>query len=283
MTAAREVVGWPVGPGVLADAESTAVGAASGELPVSALLSPRGRLARDPPPLAQPWPARDARAAGRNQATALSRASLKGGSASALPVSRPAQRSLRVAACVLAESPTGDPSPSECFSPIRYLLAPLRLLPAGATVAGRDSHPLGHSAFPRRTQVAGYPTRSGSPPRTQRSRASSSHGRSSAVFPRPLAFHRLTPPRRRRRLSPPRNLLRAVAGLVQSRAPVDLLPVVAALQGWLQDSRAAEAFTDWIRQMAERLVPTGAELPPLRMLEEARMTLVERVGEWPEQ
>ena len=29
--------------------------------------------------------------------------------------------------------------------------APLRLLPAGATVAGRDSHPLGHSAFPRRT------------------------------------------------------------------------------------------------------------------------------------
>ena len=33
----------------------------------------------------------------------------------------------------------------------RYLPAPLRLLPAGATVAGRDSHPLGHSAFPRRT------------------------------------------------------------------------------------------------------------------------------------
>ena len=31
------------------------------------------------------------------------------------------------------------------------LLAPLRLLPAGATVAGRDSHPLGYSAFPRRT------------------------------------------------------------------------------------------------------------------------------------
>ena len=55
-----------------------------------------------------------------------------------------------VAACVLAESPTGDPSSSECFSPIRCLLAPLRLLPAGATVAGRDSHPLGHSAFPRR-------------------------------------------------------------------------------------------------------------------------------------
>ena len=83
--------------------------------------------------------------------TAVSLPRINGGSASALPVSRPAQRSLRVAACVLAESPTGDPSSSECFSAIRYLPAPLRLLPAGATVAGRDSHPLGHSAFPRRT------------------------------------------------------------------------------------------------------------------------------------
>ena len=78
--------------------------------------------------------------------TAVSLPRINGGSASALPVSRPAQRSLRVAACVLAESPTGDPSSSECFSAVRYLPAPLRLLPAGATVAGRDSHPLGHSA-----------------------------------------------------------------------------------------------------------------------------------------
>ena len=58
-----------------------------------------------------------------------------------------------VAACVLAESPKGDPLSSECFSAVRYLLAPLRLLPAGATVAGRGSHPLRHSAFPRRTQT----------------------------------------------------------------------------------------------------------------------------------
>ena len=85
--------------------------------------------------------------------TAVSLPRINGGSASALPVSRPAQRSLRVAACVLADSPTGDPSSSECFSAFRYLPAPLRLLPAGATVAGRDSHPLGHSAFPRRTLI----------------------------------------------------------------------------------------------------------------------------------
>ena len=76
---------------------------------------------------------------------------VNGGSASALPVSEACSAFTRVAACVLAESPTGDPSSSECFSAVRYLPAPLRLLPAGATVAGRDSHPLGHSAFPRRT------------------------------------------------------------------------------------------------------------------------------------
>ena len=74
-----------------------------------------------------------------------------GGSASALRFSRPAQRSLRVVACTLAEPPKGGPFPSKCFGPCRYLLEPLQLLPAGATVAGRDLHPLGHSAFPRRT------------------------------------------------------------------------------------------------------------------------------------
>ena len=42
---------------------------------------------------------------------------------------------------------------SKCFSRCRCLHRPLRLLPAGATVAGRDSHPLRdgafHSALPR--------------------------------------------------------------------------------------------------------------------------------------
>ena len=60
---------------------------------------------------------------------------------------------------------------------------------------------------------------------------------------------------------------------------------MAALQGWLRDPRGAElqrAFADWVRQMAERLAP-GAPLPPVETLEDARMTLVERVGEWPKQ
>ena len=43
------------------------------------------------------------------------------------------------------------PLPSKCFRRCRYLHHPLRLLPAGATVAGRDSHPLGTGAFSRRT------------------------------------------------------------------------------------------------------------------------------------
>ena len=85
---------------------------------------------------------------------------------------------------------------------------------------------------------------------------------------------------------PRRNLLRAVAGLEQSRSPADVLRVVEALQGWLRDRRAGElqrAFAEWVRQMAERLAPGDAALPPVRTLEEVRVTLVERVSEWPAQ
>ena len=48
------------------------------------------------------------------------------------------------------EQPLCDPLP-KCFSPCRYLHKPLWPLPTGATVVGRDSHPLQESAFPRRT------------------------------------------------------------------------------------------------------------------------------------
>ena len=85
---------------------------------------------------------------------------------------------------------------------------------------------------------------------------------------------------------PSGNLLRALAGLEQSRTPADLLRVVQALLGWLRGPRTAElrrAFADWVRQMAARLAPAGEALPVLRTLEDAKMTLVERVGEWPAQ
>ena len=85
---------------------------------------------------------------------------------------------------------------------------------------------------------------------------------------------------------PRRNLLRAVAAVEQSRSFEDVLRVREALQRWLQDPRAAEllrAFVDWMRQIAERMAPAGAVVPPVRTLEEMRMSVVERAAEWPKQ
>ena len=69
-----------------------------------------------------------------------------GGSASALRVSGPARRSLVLRPAWSLSRPW-RPVASECFRRCRYLHHPLRLLPAGATVAGRDSHPLKNGAF----------------------------------------------------------------------------------------------------------------------------------------
>ena len=85
---------------------------------------------------------------------------------------------------------------------------------------------------------------------------------------------------------PYRNLLRAVARLEQSRSWEDVRWTVRALQRWLPQRGAEElrrGFVDWIRQIAEPLAPAGALVPEIRTLEEASMTLVERVAEWPKQ
>ena len=73
-----------------------------------------------------------------------------GGSAPAFQVSRPAQRSLALRPAWSLDHPRRPVTP-KCFERCRYLHHPLRLLPAGATVAGRDSHPLRDGAFPRHT------------------------------------------------------------------------------------------------------------------------------------
>ena len=70
------------------------------------------------------------------------------GSAPALHVSRPARRSLALRPAWSLDHPRRSVTP-ECFKPCRHLHDPLRLLPAGTTVAGRDSHPLRNGAFPR--------------------------------------------------------------------------------------------------------------------------------------
>ena len=82
------------------------------------------------------------------------RASLASRPVAASPVSRPARPPLALRSSWSLSRP-GRPVAPECFSRSRYLLQPLRLLPAGATVAGRGSHPLGDGAFPRRTEQVG--------------------------------------------------------------------------------------------------------------------------------
>ena len=79
----------------------------------------------------------------------------QGGSASALWLSRPAQRSLALRPAWSLNRPW-RPVTSECFRQCRYLHHPLRLLPAGATVAGRDSHPLKNGALHGASDKAFY-------------------------------------------------------------------------------------------------------------------------------
>ena len=78
--------------------------------------------------------------------TGVSLPRFRGGSASALRVSRPARRLLTLRPAWSLSRPW-RPVTSECFRRCRYLPHPLRLLPAGVTVAGRDSHPLWNGAF----------------------------------------------------------------------------------------------------------------------------------------
>ena len=82
------------------------------------------------------------------------------------------------------------------------------------------------------------------------------------------------------------NLMTSVVQLEQSGSATDLARVVEALQATLSDPREAElrrVFLDWVQQTATRVAPPGEGLPPVRTLEELKMTLVERAAEWPKQ
>ena len=82
------------------------------------------------------------------------------------------------------------------------------------------------------------------------------------------------------------NLMRAVLGLEQSRTPEDVVRVAGLLAEWLRDSRddgLKGAFTDWVWRLAGQFEPGDAELPAVRTLEGVRMTLEERLAEWPKQ
>ena len=74
-----------------------------------------------------------------------------GGSASVSPSFEACSTFTRVPARMAAEPPYSGPLTPECFRPYRCLHDPPWLLPTGATVVGRGSHPPEEGAFPRRT------------------------------------------------------------------------------------------------------------------------------------
>ena len=87
---------------------------------------------------------------------------------------------------------------------------------------------------------------------------------------------------------PAGNLMRAVVGLERSGSPEDLRRVVEWLQGRLAapgEAGLRGAFVDWVMRLAGRLTPGGESqgAAVVRTLEEARVTLEERVAQWPKQ
>ena len=85
---------------------------------------------------------------------------------------------------------------------------------------------------------------------------------------------------------PGQNLMAAVVALEQSRSPEDLKRAVDALhaRSWVPDERELErVFAEWVWRLARRLVPDAATPPTVVTLENLKMTLEERVSEWPRQ
>ena len=81
------------------------------------------------------------------------------------------------------------------------------------------------------------------------------------------------------------NLMRGVLGLEQSRTPADMARVVAGLRDLLRepaDRDLNRAFVSWIEDTATR-VDRSVALDLGRTLEEASMSLADRVAQWPDQ
>ena len=85
---------------------------------------------------------------------------------------------------------------------------------------------------------------------------------------------------------PPNNLMRAVTGFEQSRTPEDLIRVGGELADWLGSPEREDlkgAFTAWLNHLGANMEPGMGDWSPGGTLEEATMTLAERVAQWPEQ
>ena len=86
---------------------------------------------------------------------------------------------------------------------------------------------------------------------------------------------------------PSHNSVTAVVRLEKSRSPADLVRVVEALRRWRRSPRDDElmrVFVDWVPRLTKRFIPNEEEaLPPVRTLEGVKVTLEERVSQWPAQ
>ncbi len=86
--------------------------------------------------------------------------------------------------------------------------------------------------------------------------------------------------------APEGNLMAAVAALEQSRSMEDLHRVAVTLKrrGWAPgEERLDLVFGKWLERLMRRLAPRDAPPPAVSTVEEARMTLEERVSQWPRQ
>ena len=82
------------------------------------------------------------------------------------------------------------------------------------------------------------------------------------------------------------NLVTAMLHVERIESPSDLIAAVDVLRAWFrrpEDDDLRRAFTDWVRRIAQRLVPGGEKLAAEMTLEDMQMTVVERVSEWPKQ
>ena len=85
---------------------------------------------------------------------------------------------------------------------------------------------------------------------------------------------------------PGANLMRAVLGLEQSRTPQDVMRMAGLLAEWMwgpRDDGLKRAFTDWVWRLVVQFEPGDAESSAVRTLEGVKMTLEERLAEWPKQ
>ena len=81
------------------------------------------------------------------------------------------------------------------------------------------------------------------------------------------------------------SLMRAVVALEQSQTPADIVRVATALRDLLRDpgdSELGRAFVAWMQQSVSRMEANDAQIDLGDTLEEATMTLGDRMAEWPE-